>query len=210
MVNAPIDSIQLLYQLNHSQHVADCTDAVGAAHGNHVWLAPFLTKLVRKLAQFGRAFRRLNPMDACAEQFIEQHVAIGKLGFRAVQQKLTTQTRPGCGRRGLAAVIRLRRARCNQCVRAPLQGLTDEKFELARLVSAKRKASLIVAFDEQLRPTDFSRKRFQFFDRRGQLGQRKTRERFDSHQTFLPPGLARGQFPLAGSRAAGRWDSPGA
>jgi hypothetical protein len=53
-------------------------------------------------------------------------------------------------------------------------------------LNAQRAASLIIALDEQLRSTEFSRKRFQFFNRRGQLGQRKTRERFDSHQTFLP------------------------
>ena len=123
-------------------------------------------------------------MDACAEQFIEQQVAIRKLGFRAVQQKLATQTRPGCCRCGLATVIRLRRARCDQRIRALLQRLANEKLELARLVAAKRKASLIVALDEQLRPAEFSRQRFQFFNRRGQLGQRKTRERFDSHQLF--------------------------
>jgi hypothetical protein len=127
-------------------------------------------------------------MDAGAEQFIEQHVAIRQLGFRPVQQKLATQTRPGCGRCGLATVIGLRRARCDQRIRALLQRLADEKLELVRLVATKRKASLIVALDEQLRPTEFPRKRFQFFNRRGQLGQRKTRERFDSHQTFLPFG----------------------
>jgi hypothetical protein len=125
-------------------------------------------------------------VDARAEQFIEQQVAIQQLGSRSVQQKLATQTRPGCGRCGLATVIRLRRARCDQRIRALFQRLADEKLELARLVAAKREASLIVALDEQLRATEVSRKRFQFFNRRGQLGQRKTRERFDSHQTFLP------------------------
>ena len=170
MVNAPINPTQLLDQLNHGKHVASGTDAVGAANGNRVWLAAFLAKLIWKLAQFGHALRRLNPMDVRTEQFVEQQVAIRQLGFRAVQQKLATQTRPGCCRRGLATVIRLCRPRRDQRIRALLQRLADEKLELARFVAAQRKASLIVALDEQLRSTEFSRKRSQFFNRRGQLG----------------------------------------
>src|SRR6478735_6254281 len=84
-------------------------------------------------------------------------------------------------------MIRLRRARCDQRVRPLLQRLPDKKLELARLVPAKRKASLIVALNQELRPSELSRKRFQFFNRRRQLGQRKTRARFDSHQIFYPP-----------------------
>src|SRR5437868_5686757 len=94
-------------------------------------------------------------------------------------------------------MIRLRRARCDQRVRPLLQRLPNKKLELTRLVPAKRKASLIVALNQQLRSAELSRERFQFFNRRWQLGQAKTRQRFDSHQTFLPAGPRRGQFGTA-------------
>jgi hypothetical protein len=45
-------------------------------------------------------------------------------------------------------MIRLRRARCDQRIRPLLQRLPNKKLELARLVPAKRKASLIVALNQ--------------------------------------------------------------
>jgi hypothetical protein len=45
-------------------------------------------------------------------------------------------------------MIRLRRARCKQRVRSLLHRLANKKLELARLVPAKRKASLIVALNQ--------------------------------------------------------------
>src|SRR5207302_1189088 len=98
-------------------------------------------------------------------------------------------------------MIRLCRARCDKRIRPLLQRLPDKKLELPRFVAAKRKASLIVALDQQLRPAEFSRKRFQFLNRRWQLSQRKTRQRFDSHQTFLSTGSTRGQS-LSPNRAS--------
>src|SRR5438477_9724918 len=94
-------------------------------------------------------------------------------------------------------MIRLRRARRDQRIGPVFHRLANKKLELARLVAAKRKASLIVALDQQFWPTELSRKRFQFFNRRWQLGQAKTRQRFDSHQTFLSEGPRRGQFGTA-------------
>src|SRR5438105_11237180 len=99
-------------------------------------------------------------------------------------------------------MIRLCRARCDKRIRPLLQRLPDKKLELPRFVAAKRKASLIVALDQQLRPAEFSRKRCQFFNRSRQLSQRKTRQRFDSHETFLSAGLRRGQLALARAACA--------
>ena len=53
-------------------------------------------------------------------------------------------------------MIRLRRSRRYQCVRALLQRLSDEKFEFARLVATQRKTRLIIALDQQFRPSEFT------------------------------------------------------
>src|SRR5439155_19124250 len=68
-----------------------------------------------------------------------------------------------------------------------------------RCVIAKADLKIISPFARwrTLRPAKFSRKRFQFFNRSRQLGQRKTYARFDSHQTFLSAGPRRGQFVIA-------------
>jgi hypothetical protein len=150
------------------------------------------------------ALRRRFKLNPSRRQTTPAWLPFGKSGFVPFSKSSQRKPALAAGRRGLATVIRLRRARCDQRVRALLQGLPDEKLELARLIAAKRKAGLIVALDEQLRPAEFSRKRFQFFNRRRQLGQRKTRERFDSHLLTRSPNMypfeSGRRFSLLGGR----------
>ena len=68
-------------------------------------------------------------------------------------------------------MVRLRGAHGDEGVGAFGESITHQKLQFSRFVASEGEAGLIVALDEQLRPTEFSRKRFQFFNRRGQLSQ---------------------------------------
>ena len=79
-------------------------------------------------------------------------------------------------------MIRLRRTYGDERIRPLLQRLANEKLQLAGLVTAEHEACLIVAFDQQLRPTEFARKSRKEFQRRQQLSQRETGKPFDVHR----------------------------
>ena len=54
---------------------------------------------------------------------------------------------------------------CDQHVNVLLNGIADEKFQLAGLVAARGKASAVVPFDEQARAAEFFAQAQHWFDR---------------------------------------------
>ncbi len=129
---------QLVHQLNHRHHVACRPHAIRAADADHVWLAPLGAQLFGQLMQLGGALRAFNPMLSRTEQFIQQKISFRQRGLFPVQNQFALQ--PGFRRRGrsLPAMIRLRRSQRDERIRALCQGITNKKFQLARLVATER------------------------------------------------------------------------
>jgi hypothetical protein len=94
-----------------------------------------------------------------AEQVVEQHVArlfIGCIAARhpAFQQDMAFHADTAGRRRGLAHMVGLHRALGHQHISLFAQRFADQKFQLARLVSAAREPGAVVTLDEQVRTTE--------------------------------------------------------
>jgi hypothetical protein len=88
-----------------------------------------------------------------AEQSVQQEVAVRRPRFLASEHQRALQSTFGGRCRGLATVIRLRRSGGHQHRRIPGKSIREEEFQLPRLVPAEGKAGLVVAFDQDPRPT---------------------------------------------------------
>lgn len=94
--------------------------------------------------------------DVCTQNIVEKPVAgtaIGRAFIRhhvGEHERGAEARRDGCGR-SLPRMVRLQRTGGNEGIAAFGNRLTDQKFELARLVAATRKACAVIALDEEAR-----------------------------------------------------------
>ena len=117
-----------------------------------------------------------------AEEMVEQEISAWQGGWCAIQNQFALEAGFRCCRRRLTTMIGLRRTDRDDRVRSSRESVADEELQLARLVATERKAGLIVAFDEQLRPAEFARQPWKFLYRRRKMREWKTRQLFKVHR----------------------------
>ena len=102
---------------------------------------------------------------------VEQQVP-GRIGRRrAAEHQDRAQPAARRGGRGLAAVVRLRRAERHERIGPARERIPDEQLELAHLIAAAGESRQVVALDEDLRSAQGAREPGEKLDRSGERGQ---------------------------------------
>jgi hypothetical protein len=141
-------------------------------------------QLLQPLGHLG-AHLRVDEADVRPQETHEEEVPLLGSAVRVFpQRQIAGEPEPRARRRGLAAVIRLRRRAGHDRVGPLRPGVSEGELELTRLVAPQPQPGAVVALDQDPRSAERRREAFQLLERRGQVGEPDARERVD-------PGLER-------------------
>jgi hypothetical protein len=176
-------------------HVAQRAQRVGPAAGNHVGLASQRGHLVGDLLHFrGEVDAALHDRDGLDAEQAKQEVVAARVGVVAVRHALLEdqpafQALLDRGGQRETAVVRLNRAARDQRIGALRQRVSDEEFQLSRLVAAAGEAKQVVALDVEVGTAEQGGQPFQFLQRRPALGIPPPGETCEVHASgSLKPG----------------------
>ena len=166
-------------QFLHRRHVARRAQRHRSAGGDDGGLATAGLDLGGGCGHHIGARLAVRPAHLRAEQVIQQQVAgpgFTRLRLPGKHQHAAQPVARGSGG-SLTAVVGLRAAGGDHGIRALLERIRDQEFELAGFVAAGGQAGLVIAFDQQARAVRQRGAQVgQVMDRRGQEGQRDARQ----------------------------------
>ena len=123
--------------------------------------------------------------DSRTEQVVEEQVPRRDRRGVTAQNGDAPQTARGCSSSGLPDMVRLHRTQRDQGVGVAPQRFAHNELELARLVSSGGKPGLIIALDEQTRPTESARETRHLMQWCRQVTEANARELIGQHCAIL-------------------------
>ena len=153
MVDTAAFSLCLRNQLGECVTIGEAAKGVRATEREEIRALPLACQSRQRRRDHRSAvlFRRQDT-KLCAEDLVEQHIPIDPVGISAAPDRVgQKQHAPkpvarGCSC-GLASVIGLKRPHGHQDIGAVIQCISNQVFELARLVAATGKAGAVVPLD---------------------------------------------------------------
>jgi hypothetical protein len=152
-------------QFLHRGDVTADAHGVAPAVGDDVGTAAPGAQRVRRLLQAGGQVIRPGPDDFCAQEFVQEQVALGLRWGLAAQDQGTGQAEAGGRGGGLAGVVGLGRAAGDQRVGPLGQRFGHQELQFAGLVPACRQPGLVVPFGPELGAAQIGRQTGQHLQR---------------------------------------------
>jgi hypothetical protein len=126
------------------------------------------------------------PADLGSQELVQEQVAVPMAGALSSQDQAAVQAKLGGGSGRLAGMVGLGRASGDDGISSLLQSIGHQELQLASLVAAGDQAGLIVALDEETRPTQGFAQMGHFLQGGGQVGDRNTRQVLGQHDSHPP------------------------
>jgi hypothetical protein len=100
---------------------------------------------------------------------IQQEIPLRDIRLDAPENQMACESRSGCSSSGLTTMVRLCRTCRDHGIGTLLQGVSDKKLELSRLVSAKRQACQVIPLHPYARSAERFLQMPKSFERRREL-----------------------------------------